>query len=112
LSRRSLWRSRIKPKAPVFARQGSKNLLKNDPFLAISTQKARIFANFLPLFTHFYQFLTKFFLPILPKPHNFILSVFILSFVEVVEGLTPPPLFFTQKQRFPPKTHRKNPQFS
>jgi hypothetical protein len=72
----------IKPKAPVFARQGSKNLLKNDSFLPISTQKARIFANFLPLFTHFCQFLTKFFLPILPKPHN----------------LTPPPLFFVQKQ--------------
>ncbi|MHC4807612.1 MAG: hypothetical protein ACYTBX_15320, partial [Planctomycetota bacterium] len=70
--------------------QGSKNLLKNDSFLPISTQKARIFANFLPLFTHFHQFLTIFFLPILPKPHNFILSV--------VEGLTPPPLFFVQKQ--------------
>jgi hypothetical protein len=41
---------------------------------------------------------TEFPLPILPKPYNFILSVFILSFVEVVEGLTPPPLFFAQKQ--------------
>ena len=36
----------------------------------ISAQKARAFANSLPLFTHFYQFFTKFFLPILPKPAN------------------------------------------
>jgi len=55
-------------------------LTKKRAFLQISYHFLRIFGNFF----------TKFFLPILRKPHK----------------LTPPPTFFTQKHSCPPKNHR------
>ena len=60
-----------KAKQSQFSRPTRRNKPKQTQTNPISTQKARIFANFLPLFTHFYQ-------------------------------------FFTQKQRFPPKSDPKN----